>query len=99
MSATHNSYLRDSQEYIQKQVLGELYKAEEELGSLKLLALSDFIPLTCLCTLECHSNLWCVQAQGCDGDFLQSVCHTLYSDKHKIFSVFSIQKLIFTERR
>ena len=78
MSATHNSDLRDSQEYIQKQVLGELYKAEEELGSLKLLALSDLILLTRLCTLECHSNLCCVQAQGCHGDFLQSVSHIIF---------------------
>ena len=48
MSAAHNSDLRDTQEYIQKLVLGEQYKAEEELGSLKLLALSDFILLTCV---------------------------------------------------
>ena len=76
MSATHNSDFKDYQEYIQKQVLGELYKAEEELGSLKLLALSDFSAH--LCTLECHSNLFCVQEQGCHGDFLQSVSHIIF---------------------
>ena len=98
MSATHNSDLRDSQEYIQKQVLGELYKAEEELGSLKLLALSDFIPLTCV-----HLNVTQIfvvyRHRAVMGTSFRQ-CHTLYSDKHKIFSVFfSIQKLIFTERR